>query len=76
MAGTALWDACCALAWQVLGFGSAMAVLRGPAMRAHTAHSQHDRQHEHFSEKVLLLRVVLTVWRVCVACELHGRGTQ
>ena len=117
VAGAALWNACCSFVWQALGFGSMMAVLRGPAMQltcnTHATHSQHNTQHEHFSckfsikvrgvcqnlifafkdrilgqpleihtfienlpGKVLVLRVVLTVCCVCVACELHGRATQ
>ena len=32
VACAALWDACCSFASQALGFGSMMAVLRGPAM--------------------------------------------
>ena len=31
---------------------------------------------ENLPGKVLVLRVVLTVCCVCVACELHGRATQ
>ena len=52
VAGAALWDACCSFVWQALGFGSMMAVLRGPAMQltcnTHATHSQHNTQHEHF----------------------------
>ena len=52
VAGAALWDQCCSFAWQALGFGSMMAVLRGPAMQltcnTHATHSQHDAQHEDF----------------------------
>ena len=55
VAGAALWDACCSFVWQALGFGSMMAVLRGPAMQltcnTHATHSQHNTQHEHFSCK-------------------------
>ena len=55
VAGAALWDACCSFVWQALGFGSMMALLRGPAMQltcnTHATHSQHNTQHEHFSCK-------------------------
>ena len=53
--GAALWHACCSFARQVLGFGSTMPVLRGPAMQltcnTHATHSQHNTQHEHVSCK-------------------------
>ena len=43
VAGAALWDACCSFVWQVLGFGSMMVVLRGPAMQltCNTQSTQH-----------------------------------
>ena len=63
VAGAALWDACYSFVWQALGFGSTMAVLRGPAMQltcnTHATHSQHNTQHEHFSCKFSIkVRVV------------------
>lgn len=53
-----------------------MAVFRGPAMQAHTAHGQRNTQQEHLAGKVLLLRFALAACCVCVACDLHGRATQ
>ena len=65
VAGAALWDACCSFAWQALGFGSTMPVLRGPAMQltcnTHATHSQHNTQHEHFSCKFSI--------KTCVVCK-------
>ena len=66
VAGAALWDQCCSFAWQALGFGSMMAVLRGPAMQltcnTHATHSQHDTQHEDFPCKFSIKMPVSRGW--------------
>ena len=44
--GAAIWHACCSFAWQVLGFGSTMPVLRGPAMQL-TCNTRNTQSTQH-----------------------------